>query len=324
MTKEDLQHTPESEPMATGLADTFIQRWDLYAKQLDDGSYICIREPLEQSHLVAHLKGEITLGAYVLDRNSQARYIMFDADEDAQFEQLVLLSKNLAEKGVPSYLEESRRGGHLWLFFSDPIPGKDARLFGQGLAKRHNLDEMELFPKQDRLQNGPGSLVRLPFGIHRKTGLRYGFITPDNQPLAGILMDQYWILSAPERVPKGFVESKLTRASKSQVEPVLEGVDEPKTPLSTRIKNSVRAYDFIGQYVELSPAGRGLCPFHTDEHNSFSVNLEKNYWNCFAGCGGGSIIDFWMKWQGCEFTEALHELAEMLLPHAQKAEEPED
>ena len=37
-------------------------------------------------------------------------------------------------------------------------------------------------------------------------------------------------------------------------------------------------------------AGRG-CGL-IDLHPSFGVNTEGNYWHCFAGCGGGSVIDF--------------------------------
>ncbi len=83
--------------------------------------------------------------------------------------------------------------------------------------------------------------------------------------------------------------------------------------MSERIKASVTVLDFVGQYVELSPNGRGLCPFHDDQRSSFSVNIEQNYWSCFAGCGGGSIIDFWMKWRKCDFKTAVKELAKMLL-----------
>jgi DNA primase len=42
------------------------------------------------------------------------------------------------------------------------------------------------------------------------------------------------------------------------------------------------------------------------------VHEKGNYWHCFAGCGGGSIIDFWMKWKKIEFGEAVHQLEEML------------
>ena len=82
--------------------------------------------------------------------------------------------------------------------------------------------------------------------------------------------------------------------------------------MSQRIKDSVSVHDFVTRFVELSPTGRGLCPFHDDRRKSFSVNAEENYWHCFAGCGGGSLIDFWMKWRDCDFTTAVRELAQML------------
>jgi DNA primase len=69
----------------------------------------------------------------------------------------------------------------------------------------------------------------------------------------------------------------------------------------------------VGQFVELAPNGRGLCPFHDDQHASFSVNADENYWHCFAGCGGGSLIDFWIKYRDSDFTAAVRELAGMLL-----------
>ena len=43
------------------------------------------------------------------------------------------------------------------------------------------------------------------------------------------------------------------------------------------------------------------------------MNDAENYWNCFAGCGGGLVIDFWMKWQTCDCKKAVKELAEMML-----------
>jgi hypothetical protein len=42
------------------LAQRFVQRWDPHARQLDDGSYVCVHEPLNVGHLLDHLRGEIT------------------------------------------------------------------------------------------------------------------------------------------------------------------------------------------------------------------------------------------------------------------------
>jgi DNA primase len=54
----------------------------------------------------------------------------------------------------------------------------------------------------------------------------------------------------------------------------------------------------------------GLCPFHADTHPSLAVNLAENYWQCFAGCGGGTIIDFYMQWYSVDVGTAIQALKE--------------
>jgi hypothetical protein len=140
------------------LAQRFVQRWDLHARQMDDGSYVCIHEQLNVGHLLAHLRGEITLGAYLLDQESQARSIVLDADDEHGWERLSQLARMLADEDVPAYLEKSRRGGHLWLFLAGAVAGREARAFGHGLLAAHQVEGVELFPKQDQLADGPGPL----------------------------------------------------------------------------------------------------------------------------------------------------------------------
>lgn len=312
MEKDLLQFNLELEPLATSLEATFIQRWDVYPRQREDGSYVCVYQPLKDHHLLAHLEGEITLGAYVLSRDNSARYIVFDADTNAQMGQLEAMAKSLSAEGVPSFIEDSRRGGHLWLFFTGSVQGKDARIFGRGLAEIYALEGMEIFPKQDQLRSGPGSLIRLPFGVHQKSGLHYGFYNPDRKPIAPTLPEQIQALSSPQVVPEEMFEAYrgVGKHDSESVDLRLQVADGET--LSQQIKSRVSVYDFVSQHIELSSSGQGLCPFHDDNHASFSVNIEKNYWHCFAGCGSGSVIDFWMKWQGCDFTTGVKELAKML------------
>ena len=88
-----------------------------------------------------------------------------------------------------------------------------------------------------------------------------------------------------------------------------------------RFKNRVSISNVISSFLNKEhDAGSywtSKCPFHNDQHASFSVNDEKNYWHCFAGCGGGSLIDFYMKLKDVDFKGAVHELAEMLLQPAE-------
>ena len=293
----------------------FIQRRDLYPKQLENGSYVCIQKPLANRHIVVHLQGKMTLGAYVLNQKSQTTFIVFDADDDREFRLLFDAAEGLSQQGITPYLETSRRGGHLWLFFNEAVSGHDARDFGLGIASTYDIEGMELFPKQGILCEGPGSLIRLPFGIHRKSGERYGFVQLDGSPMGESLEDQILVLGNAKTVPDMVVGDFQKIGSEIQPDndkPVTTNGNKGES-LSSRIKASVSAYNFISMYVQLSSSGRGLCPFHEDKNSSFSVNIEKNYWKCFAGCGSGSIIDFWMKWKNLGFKDALHELEEILL-----------
>jgi hypothetical protein len=220
---------------------------------------------------------------------------------------------DLATRDVPSYLEASRRGGHLWLFFSRAVMGKEARTFGRGLIQAYELGDIELFPKQDSLKTGPGSLIRLPFGVHRKSGQRYDYYSPCGRPLGENMDEQIQALSAPQTVPETILQRVLGWVSKQTPREVPESAGATDGSLSERIKDSMTVLDFVKQYVQLSPNGRGLCPFHDDQRASFSVNADENYWHCFAGCGGGSLIDFYMKYRDCDFKAAVQELAGVLL-----------
>lgn len=287
---------------------------------MPDGSYRTIKQPLIPSVLLDHVLGRVTMGVYALDENSIARWLCLDADNTEDWHKLYRLGRTLSQQGIIPYLETSRRGGHLWLF-TDSMPGVEMRQFGRQLIHEHELGDIELYPKQDKLTTGVGSLVRLPLGIHRKTGRRYHFITPEGRPLAPTIREQMHVLSQPQRVPQTYIQSVLERYVEPTQPvglPYSTPVSLPNETLSERIKASISVWDFVSQYVDLDQRGRGRCPFHDDHHPSFQVHPEKNFWHCYAGCGGGSLVDFWMKWREQQsldggFTATVRDLRHMLL-----------
>ena len=56
----------------------------------------------------------------------------------------------------------------------------------------------------------------------------------------------------------------------------------------------------------------GLCPFHDDRNNSFSVDLKTGKWHCFSEDEGGNFISFWAKIHGYgdDTTRAYKEILE--------------
>ncbi len=225
------------------------------------------------------------------------------------------MARVLGGKDVSGYLEGSRRGGHLWLFLAKAIAGREARAFGLGLLAAHQVEGVELFAKQNQLADGPGSLIRMPFGVHRLTGRRYGFYTVDGSPLAPTIREQVYALGAAKTVPGAAFEAYRSFVPPRQAAASTEPPEELVGTVSDRIKASVTVLEFVSQYVELKPTASGavgLCPFHDDHRPSFGVNEAGNYWHCWAGCGGGSVIDFWLRWRKCDFPTAVRELAGML------------
>lgn len=49
----------------------------------------------------------------------------------------------------------------------------------------------------------------------------------------------------------------------------------------------------------------GLCPFHDDHNPSFGFDTKTGAWECFAGCGKGSVFDFVARQMGTDFKDAL-------------------
>jgi hypothetical protein len=104
------------------------------------------------------------------------------------------LQWELKQDGVEAALEQSRRGGHLWIFADTPLLAAECRIYIYNLALRLGVpvkggglnDGIEVFPRQDRIEDGEyGSAIRAPLGVHRKTNQRYWFyeaaLTPEAQ-----------------------------------------------------------------------------------------------------------------------------------------------
>ena len=61
----------------------------------------------------------------------------------------------------------------------------------------------------------------------------------------------------------------------------------------------------LGEYAKES----AHCPFHDDEHKSFSVFKGMDgfwHWKCFTGCGEGDEITFLRKLKGVSLSEAMN------------------
>jgi len=297
LTTEQLQH----------FADCFIGNQTDYALQLPTGRYRRVGFPVTLEVIEAHLTGECTMGTYVISDRGVCFFAVFDAD---QANGLLLLSdlwRELAASDIPSYLEQSRRGGHLWVFLDTPVPAWALRKW---LLPRCPAG-VEFYPKQDEAA-GVGSLIRVPLGIHQMNGRRYPFVVPRDghlMPVASRLLDT---LSALEAVERATVPQSLFVASCQSARPPA-GTHTSKTipsPIRWFSKSPTIAdwcaqqdpFLAIGRYVRLDRRGMGCCPFGEhheggrDSHPSFRVFEPRRRggtcWCCYTAGISGNVFNF--------------------------------
>lgn len=77
----------------------------------------------------------------------------------------------------------------------------------------------------------------------------------------------------------------------------------------------------VKKAVVISGHMTGLCPFHDDRKNSFSVDLKTGKWHCFSEEIGGNFLDFYAKIHGTDTTEAYKEI---LKSYGKDEERPQD
>ena len=79
-----------------------------------------------------------------------------------------------------------------------------------------------------------------------------------------------------------------------------------------QLKQKNNIVSVVERYVRLEKKGRkfwGCCPFHNEKTPSFSVSEEDGLFYCFGCKESGDVISFVMKYESCDFYEAVKILA---------------
>ena len=90
---------------------------------------------------------------------------------------------------APLLVDSGYKGRHLWSFFDPPVPAARLRVLGlawaRALAPADADLVIEVFPRQDHVPaKGLGNLIKLPLGIHLRTGRRCLLLDDDGRPIA--------------------------------------------------------------------------------------------------------------------------------------------
>ena len=247
--------------------------------------------PLTAEDVVQHLMGAITLGFYASNPVTQcAKWIAIDADYGEARRDLLRLKEAFAQDSITALLEQSRRGGHLWVFLTEPIPARLCRKYVVNVARRLGVpvkagvvDGIEVFPRQDELAKGDlGSAIRGPFGIHRASGQRYWF-----EDAAPTLDAQVTLLRGVRKVTRAELET-LTAEMPELLAPV--SVRPISLPAFRGDGSRFEILKYVKpnrksgkEYVARCPA----CALRGEDRKSTHLNInikDPNLYKCWGGC----------------------------------------
>lgn len=160
---------------------------DVYARQDDAGSWFPVRERLTPAVIRRHRAGEITVGTYIVLPPDQARTLVFDIDSPDMAEadtMVARLTKLLYTLGLDYGVEFSGgKGYHIWVVADEYMDAAVLYRLGRGIREEAGYPALEVFPKQTEVRD-LGNLVKLPGGIHRKTGKANDFVGAVPEPNA--------------------------------------------------------------------------------------------------------------------------------------------
>lgn len=142
--------------------------------------FLSVTDEVISKHLDA--RADRTVGIYPMLQNETCWFLAMDFDKKNWQEDAKAVMDICKENGIPAALERSRsgNGGHIWIFFAEPIAASQARRLGTAILSltmnnryQLGLDSYDrLFPNQDTLAKGGfGNLIALPLqGGPRKQG----------------------------------------------------------------------------------------------------------------------------------------------------------
>ncbi len=238
-----------------------------------------------------HLEGNLTVGLYSINpKNQRVKWVAIDADYRSALEDLLKLQYELKQDGVQAALEQSRRGGHLWVLFDSPVLAREARIYVRHLAERLSVEVkgsgltegIELFPKQDRLREGEfGNAIRGPLGVHRAADRRYWFYGAPYD-----LGPQFGYLRGLRRM----TESKLRSLIR---ELPVETESEPRRvePFQGSVNGRCfRILDYVEPRRKVGRNWVAQCPScaaegHDTSKDNLAISIEEpQKYICWAGC----------------------------------------
>lgn len=217
----------ESKTGKSGYSPACKNEWSFVCKKPQIKCSECSHRefiPITDEIIANHLDAKInhTIGIYPMLQDETCWFVAIDFDKRNWKQDAAAVMETCVNLQVPAALERSRsgEGGHVWVFFDQPIEASLARKFGCALLTKTmecryelGLDSYDrLFPNQDTLPKGGfGNLIALPLqGGPRKDGNSV-FVDENLVPYE----DQWSFLSGLRKMTLSQIESKTQEITRN-------------------------------------------------------------------------------------------------------------
>ncbi len=281
-----------------GRTDVYAKRWENKKKDKAGYSPVCKNEwtpglcnkpkikcskclnrecePLDESVIESHLKGQIVAGVYSLLTDENCHFLAIDFDGEEWKDDIVTIREICNEFEIPMVLERSRsgNGAHLWFFFENAISAALARKFGSslltyGMGKRYKIDFSSydrLFPNQDTMpKGGLGNLIALPLQKEARKKDNSVFIDDSLKPYD----DQWAFLASIKRFTKTEIESLTTKLSGGNELGMLKIEEDEIKPWEKQTVVKLRNSDFPSR-ISIVRANMLYIPTHGISQNALN------------------------------------------------------
>ncbi|OCL93979.1 DEAD/DEAH box helicase [Aliarcobacter thereius] len=190
--------------------------------------------PLTNKELEEHLRGNIFLASYLINKNQECSYVVLELNSEEIFK----LQRALKELNIEAqYSLSSYNSIFAWIFFEEKINSKISYSFLYFLQKKANISA-KIYPNSEFSSNERlGSYIELPLQLLYRNKNRTVFFDIDTKKT---YEDQWKYLINIKKVPKQVVYSFAEVISTRNVEKSLKSIEFPINEFQIELESGIK------------------------------------------------------------------------------------
>ncbi|MGJ0343800.1 DEAD/DEAH box helicase [Aliarcobacter cryaerophilus] len=226
--------------------ELFISRTDIYAKKWKskDGTkegFSPVSKtfmgddflPLTNKDLEEHLRGNIFLASYLIDKKQECKYVVLELNSEDVFKlQRALIELNISA----SYSLSSYNSIFAWIFFKEKISSNISFSFLYFLQKKANIS-VKLYPNSEfSTQEKLGSYIELPLQLFYRNKNRTVFLDINTKK---VFHDQWNYLANIKKASKEQIYSFAQVLKPQNIQRDLKSVDFPQNSIDIVLDSGI-------------------------------------------------------------------------------------